>query len=647
MLTLIGLGFAFLTLSIRPKYTANYGFGYTTLLLFYCIGYYNGQSHNTALSPDYFGSTDSKQFLVKISDPPVEKDKSVKIVVTVLQNPHQKVSGKLLLYLEKDSGSLHLKYGDLLNINSKTKRIKANGNPHEFDYKRYLKIHNVHHQAYLKKTQWTKTGESSSFIGRILSIRDYLSNKIDHSVINQKNKKIAKALLLGEKEFLDKDILNAFSSAGAMHVLAVSGLHVGIIMLILQFLLKPLLGLKKGRLFYIILILSGVWGYAIITGLSPSVIRAAIMFSFITVGQQLERDTSLYQSILVAAFLILLFDPYSLFKVGFQLSFLAVIGIITLQPKLYKLFYFKRRPIDYIWQITTVSAAAQIATFPLGLYYFHQFPNLFFISNLFVIPFAGILLMTGFLYFILHPITPVAKFLEHALDYMLSGLNYGVETIEKMPYSIVWGISISALETFIIYFIIIFLAITAINKSKRYFFIGLSSIALLLSLLNFRSIKNERTSSLIIYNIKQDFAIDIFKGSKNHFISTTHLLKNQQKLQFHIQHHWFYKKGAALPNKITYYNSLNNPVISFESFTFLVVNQPFESYVPKTDYVILENINFIPDFIMQRWLENQTTVIIHPNLSDRVAGFIEQKIPEKYLYKISQSGAFILQSKRS
>jgi len=636
------LTFGLLALLVRPKYTTISSFGYVTFALFFTLGYYDGVQHNASKSTIYFGNTKDNIFLVKITDQPVVKSNSIKVIADVVQTDSERTEGTILLYLEKDSNSIGLELHDQLIINTKPKPITVNGNPKEFDYKRYLKIHDIHHQSYLNHLQWQKIKSDNSLIKSIYSVRRYLDLLIDKSAMNPKSQKIAKALLLGEKEYLDKDILNAFSSAGAMHVLAVSGLHVGIVMLILQFILRPLKLAKYGKLLFVLCVLSGVWTYAIITGLSPSVIRAAIMFSFIVIGLELQRQSSIYQSIMVSAFIILLFDPFSLFKVGFQLSFLAVLGIVIFQPKIYKLIYFKWKAADYLWQITSVSFAAQLATFPLGLYYFHQFPNLFMISNLFVIPFAGLILIVGFLYFTLHIIPIIKTILETILDLLLSILNYIAVFIEQIPYSIFWGISISVFQTFLIYLIIILASYSLIKRHKLSAFLAFGSAILFFSLLILESNRIQNSNTFVVYNIKNDFALDIFYGKSNHFICSKTLMSNDQKLQFHIKHHWYYRKGAELQEQYTEYDQLLNPIITMGDYNCLIINKDIKQNLPITDFVILENISYVDRQIIAFWKNKQTKVIIHPNIKSKVSRFIQKEIAPENIYNIRSEGAFVL-----
>ena len=619
------------------------GFSTLFIVIFFLIGVFTSQNNYSIGKPTYFNHQQGHFLLVKIIEPTIEKENSFQCVIKVLQNDSSLSTGKSLIYLKKSNKSAHLRYGDKLIVKNNFNPIRRNKNPYEFDYKRYLKIHDIHHQAYFKDNQWRLHSSSEKSIYSFIHfLRKKLDSWLSESSLSTQNQKVAKALFLGEKEFLDESILKSFSSAGAMHVLAVSGLHVGIIMLILQFVFKPIKKIKGGQMLYTFLVISGVWFYALITGFSPSVIRASLMFSFIVFGMGLQRQNSVYQSIFVSAFIILILDPFSLFKVGFQLSYLAVLGIVFFQPIFYRAVYFKYKIFDYLWQITSVSIAAQLTTFPLGLYYFHQFPNLFLISNIIVIPLAGILLSFGFMYFIMHFITPIRIGLEYVMDLAFSILNNSVAWIEKIPNSILWGISIHWAEVFLIYALIISLALGYIQKLKKYLFFFLAGTLLLL-LIQFGEQKHiSKQFHLTCYNIKNDFALDIFKGPENTFISTESLLQNESKLLFHVKHHWFHNRGNKSPSHKISIDTLSNPLIAINAnHTLYIVNATTNSF-PITSHVILYKTTYIDQEILKSWAEHGTQLILHPDLSYKAAQFCKKTYPENLIFDMREEGAFQL-----
>lgn len=613
---------------------------------FFCLGLYLSESNNSVYNEDYFGKylVSSDKFLAKVIEPPVEKERSIKCQVEIYQNEQFVLTGRSLIYIQKDSAAKQIKYGDILCFQTWFNEIRANGNPHEFDYRRYLGIHNVHHQGYVKSENWQALGnEGNPVFSAVFQLRSYLSDLLAQSNLSKKNLMVANALLLGQKEYLDKDVLRSFSSAGAMHVLAVSGLHVGIVMLLLMFVLSPLKKWRNGKTLFLIITLAGIWSYALITGLSPSVLRASVMFSFIVVGKELQRDTSIYQSILVSAFLLIIIDPLIIFQVGFQLSYLAVIGIVYLQPKISNLFYVKNSLLDKMWQITAVSIAAQLATFPLGLYYFHQFPNFFMISNLIVIPLAFALLIIGLVYFLFHWLPFLSDGLLYLFDLLLTTLNEGVSWIQNLPYSIVWGISVSWYEVLLLYLLIIICVQAFIKKSFRLVFSGSLVLITFLILRFYQASQIESENKLFVYNISDETAIDVFQGSNNIFYASNELYTDEEKMLFHVKHNWFFRTGNEEPSLFVNIDN-GTDYISFGDQVIFRLNESslleLEGKFPMTDIILVESIQYIPENIVKIMAVSDAQIILGSNIGYNLKSFLKSELSGKILHDLKQDGAF-------
>ena len=576
---------------------------------------------------------------IKLVESPEEKVNSVKCYVQVLKVDNQQVVGKSLVYFEKTDEALNLAYGDELLIRASFQEIHANGNPKEFDYARYLRIHDVGSQAYVPAENWVYIGNSGSvFMNRIFGIRDWLDDLLTHSGMSDNNLMVAKALILGKKESLDRETLRTYSSAGAMHVLAVSGLHVGIVMLLLNFLFSPIKRLRSGRYLFLVLVVTGIWFYALITGLSSSVMRAAVMFSFVTIGLEIERETSVYQSIMVSAFLMILIEPLVIFQVGFQLSYLAVLGIVYVQPKIYNLWYIRSKFLDKIWQISSVSIAAQFATFPLGLFYFHQFPNFFMLSNLIVIPLAFAILMTGFFYFFLHWIPYLSEGIAWIFDSLLTILNKGVAFVEQLPHSIYWGFSIEWYEVFLLYAMLLSGTIAFVKRKKRALIMSLSLAIVLMGLNVVEDYQLSHEKHLVIYNVKNELALDIFHGRTNTFYASEQLIKNEDQLLFFVKHNWFYRTGNEFPDK-QHILAQKNEVIKVGKYQLLLLSDA-SGQIPSTDLVVINQVNFIPEYVVKHWKDRKTFVIIGSKVTFGVKKFLCQQLPYHQIYHLNTRGAF-------
>ena len=317
--------------------------------------------------------------------------------------------------------------------------------PDEFNYKRFLAAKGIHFRQFLgKKLQVLPLKPSNELNFAMEHLRHYFAGVIDQYVQRPESKQIALALLLGQKESLGKEVKQAYSATGTQHILAVSGLHVGIIYSIL---LLPLTFFKqKGQLLqksYLILVLGLIWIYALMTGFSPSVVRAVVMFSLVTLGQMRKRKPSIWNILAFSALLLLVLDPAIQTDLGFQLSYLAVAGIVGLQPILLRMWAPSNRVLDYFWQMATVTLAAQLITSPLTLHYFHTFPTYFLVANLLIVPLSYIILCAGVPFLLLAWIPMVGSFLGAIVDFLLFIQNEITYTLQEFPAALWQGIHLS------------------------------------------------------------------------------------------------------------------------------------------------------------------------------------------------------------
>ena len=346
--------------------------------------------------------------------------------------------------------------------------------------------------------------------GSLLSI--YRRNGIQNESFD-----ILAALTLGYKTGMDPEIKRTWADAGAMHVLAVSGLHVGIIYMIMNYLIRFLARFKYGCHLQGILLLLTLWTYALLTGMSPSVMRSATMFSFIVIGKVLKRDGSIYNSLAISAFFLLLIDPFLLFTVGFQFSYLAVVSIVFFQPQFDKLLYIGNPILKKLWQLTTVSLAAQIGTFPLAVYYFHQFPSYFLLSGYVVITMAGMLIYLSALLLILSPIGILSEGLGWILRNLVEGMNFLIVKIQALPGSVIRELSLSQYQLLFTYFLLFSLiALLSFKRKKAVyaFVVILIGIQLPITIRIFQVPKNE----MLVFNSKGHSVIGFVEGSKGLFL---------------------------------------------------------------------------------------------------------------------------------
>ena len=463
-------------------------------------------------------SSEKEYYKAVVLEKPTEKARSFQTVLEI-SNPEKKISGKVIAYFGKDEKVDQLGPGKQIVFSARPEPIRNQGNPYEFDYQGFMQRQGIGHSVYLRSNdyQLLRTTRSTLFIWAE-NFRDRLLSILREHKISGEEYTVVAALTLGYRKELSPVTRDYFASSGAMHVLAVSGLHVGIIYLLFAFLLSPLKRRRYGRMAYTVLVAALIWLYALLSGLSPSVQRAAVMFTFVLIGQNLNRPANIFNSLASSAFLLMLFNPQVIFEVGFQLSYLAVSGIVLFQSVFYNLIEVKNRWLDKLWQLMTVSMAAQLATFPLGLLYFSQFPNYFWLSNFVVIPAATLILGASFSLFLLSSISilaDMAGFIVRQLTYlMLVSLKW----MNSLPYAVVENISITPLQALSLLAAIGFLYWFICSKSVRELRLALLSVMLFFLFAFLQNISLLNQQKMIVYNHPSP-VIQFIHGRSNYIVA--------------------------------------------------------------------------------------------------------------------------------
>ena len=379
-----------------------------------------------------------------------------KYVIDILEIDGNKASGKSLLNIEKDSLKPALKVDDIIISKIDFKDLIHPLNPNQFDYKNYLEKKYIYHQLFTTNNLLLKVNSNThTLFGIAYNIRNFINKKLKAYHFKPDELAIINALLLGQRQDISEEVYTSYTNAGAIHILAVSGLHVGIILIILTFILKPLERFKHGKFIKTFLLVSILWSFALIAGLSASVTRAVTMFSIVTIALNLKRPTNIYNTLAISMFVILLFKPLFLFDVGFQLSYLAVFAIVTIDPFLYKLWKPKYWVTDKFWHTFTITVSAQFGIIPVSLLYFHQFPSLFFVSNLLIIPFLGIILGFGIVIILLAVLNRLPDFVATTYGYIISLMNDFIRWVSHQESFLFKDIPFSLLYVLTSYFLII------------------------------------------------------------------------------------------------------------------------------------------------------------------------------------------------
>ncbi len=424
------------------------------------------------------------------------------------------VSGLAIAYLEKDSVLHTLKYGDVIAFETDIEPVKPPANPEQFDYQRYLFRKGVTHQVYLAKNSYItlSINKKNSLFSLSYNLRDFLLETMVRLGIEGDEYAVAAAILLGYDDELPPELRQNYVTAGSMHVLCVSGLHVGIIFLVFSTMLSFLD--KYGTIFKILkfcILLLIMWAYAFIAGLAPSILRATIMITFIVIGKIIKRNGVIINSIAASAFVILAIEPEDLFNIGFQLSYAAVIGIVVLQRPIYNVFYIKNKIFDKIWELTSVTLAAQFATAPFTIFYFNQFPLYFWLSNLFMTPLSTVVIIGGMIMLLVSFIPYLNLATAWCVKKMIWVMNFGVSMVEGLPFSMIKNLYINELQFLSLIVLFIALCFMARVVNKRPLVLILLSCILLFCVGNI-FVKMERVDNdgFTTYNVRKSTAIAFF-----------------------------------------------------------------------------------------------------------------------------------------
>jgi competence protein ComEC len=556
-------------------------------------------------------------YLARVCSEVKLKNSSVQMHIQLLQRRDslaawQAVEGKILASIELDSLSAQLTYGQGLLFKGELSPIEGAVNPHAFDAQRYYKHKNIHHRIYLKSGYWEQMDELNGgnlLTKTLLSWRSYLLNLFQQQLGPASNEyAVAAALILGDRSSISSDLRNAYADTGATHVLAVSGLHVGLVVMLLSLLLN--IGKRKSRKHWgqTILLLLGIWTFALLTGASPSVLRASTMFSFLTIGDALGRRSSIYNTLAASAFFMLCLQPFALWDLGFQLSYLAVIGIVYLQPKIYKWLYVPNKIGDYIWNLTSVSLAAQLATLPISLLYFHQFPLYFWLSGLIVIPLATIILVVGIATLLFSFIPLLANFLGYLLYGVIFMMNAAIFSIQQLPFAKLESFWLENWEALLCYALIISFIIGFQYKKRGW---NLAALACLL-LLSFSGLMKhwERLGQekIYVYKVYKGSTLDFIKGKKAVTIADT-LHSTPKELQWTNQNNlWAHGIKQAevyklhqdsIRNDFLWVNQMGYGQFGEERFAILpraLASRPLAANEPlQVDWLLLQGNPYLKD----------------------------------------------------
>ncbi|MBQ8221799.1 MAG: ComEC family competence protein [Bacteroidales bacterium] len=492
-----------------------------------------------------------KYYVARLEECPTIKDKSVKVNLELLgivglNDNFISIKPKIISYFEKDEKSFSLKYGDYIAFLVNPKEIEKPPNPEQFDYKDYMYKKGVAYQVYLKSDEWLNLdyNRTNKIYELSYRIRDFLLETMQRLGINGDEYAVASAILLGYDDSLPLDLRQQYVAAGAMHILCVSGLHVGVVFMVFSYILMFLNDRKRIQsVVKQLLLLLLVWFYALLAGLAPSILRSTIMISFVIIGNIINRKGVLLNSLAASAFILLCFKPSNLFDVGFLLSYLAVVGIVVLQKPISKMFYSKYKIVNKIWEITSVTIAAQIATTPFSIYYFHQFPVYFWLSNLFMTPISSVVIIGGMIMLLIFFLPFVNELVAFCVSKMISIMNYGIAWIESLPHSIIKGIYIDDVQ-FVILLIILLMILLVVDLREKKLIIPVMILVSFFLMINVKNImNNNKQKEMVIYSLNNMTAVDFICGREHLLLADSIFFSDNSSFSYNIEN-YLVKKGT-------------------------------------------------------------------------------------------------------
>ena len=469
-----------------------------------------------------------------------EKEKHSSIIVAVrkarIQGKWQQIHGKIQVFFPKSQAS-PVDYGDVLLIQGQPQAVLSPKNPYEFDYQSFLGFSQIYHQHFVIKEEVVVMANKPPSAMQALScrVRNYCKIILTRYIESSEVRAIVLALVLGLQDALDPMLRDAYAGVGTMHVLAVSGLHVGILYGLLRVLLSLLSNIRYARWFSPAISLAALWLYAFVTGLSPSVLRATTMFTLVVIAKIIGRKSSMYNTLASSAFLLLLQDPLLLFSVGFQLSYLAVLGIVYLQPRIYHWLSLKNFWLDKLWLLSSVSLAAQMATIPLSIYYFHQFPTYFLIANWVVVPAASLILCLGVGVLMTSFWAGLSACMAWLLEQVVGTMDQFIFTVWRLPLSVIYPIYWDMPAVLLVYGLLILLLSFFHSKRLPYLVLG-NALSIVFSV---RAIQaqflQESQKKIIFYSINHHSVVALVRGHQSILCVDARFKTKNKKYAYHVQ----------------------------------------------------------------------------------------------------------------
>ena len=570
----LGIGLMFGGYFYRNVYRFRWFFGLGVMCWLFSVGLFLTQRADENTHFQYIG--EQHTYLAKIISPPRERPRSVLVELRLISNidNNESLNNKVLAYLAKDSLALSLEAGERILVNAAFQAPRNFGNPYEFNYPRFLKRKGFSATSFAPAENWQRVDDKPplSLVNLAMKARNRLLSIYQDFGISGNEFGVLAALTLGYREELSQDLRASYAAAGVAHVLAVSGMHVGVIFIVLSFLLGFMDKKRSTRILKAVIIIVFLLFYSFITGLPPSVVRSALMLSLVVVAKTAGQSSNTYNSVFAAAFLMLLYNPYYLFDIGFQMSYLAVLGIVYYTPKFQDLWQTRNKIFKPLWSLLCVSLAAQLVTTPLSLFYFNYFPNYFWISNIIIVPMISWIIYLACGLFIVHQVPYLSDVVVFALTFVLRLTNDIIVFVHQLPHSQLENVWLDGWQLFVISLTIILLTLATVYRHGKSLIAGFALIAILFSAGSYtRYQATTGGNRLLVAAMQEGYGVSFINGA------TSYLLTDNR---------------AAFSRTLSPYmmrNRINQPIL-VDNNTAWVDADGFVSFAGKRILVLSDNI---------------------------------------------------------
>ena len=589
-------------------------FGIATFLAAFLIGVFTFVSNNQTrnkLHYIHFISTQKKNYTATITLKEKLKNTAVnnRYVAQMITLNGKESFGKVLLNIKKDQSIPNLEIGSTLKIEGYFYKNRSPNNPNQFDYGSYLENRQIYGQFYTSASDIKLNSVVEKRIAYYASLwRNRIIKNLEKNHFHKSELSVVIALLLGQQQDISPEVVKDYQYAGAVHVLSVSGLHVGFILLFITYLLKPFPNTRTGSILKLIIVITFLWAFGILAGLAPSVVRSVTMFSFVAVGMFLRRSINIYNTLAVSALLILLFQPSFLFDVGFQLSYVALYFIVWLQPFLASAWNPKYIILRQFWEIITVSFAAQIGTLPMSIYYFHQFPGLFFVTNIVILPGMSLILGLGVIVMFLAALDWVWMPLLKSLECCIWALNKIIAWVASFENFVFKDIPLHYFSMWGLYLVIFSSFIWMKKPSYRKFIATLFALIILQIIAIPIKYTNEKAEEFIVFNKQRTSIFTERIGDKVTVFTSKNLENNANSnlvlKSYLVANYCAIQKKKTIPNLLYFKNKKILVIDSSGAYLekerpdiLLLINSPkinldrvFENWKPQK--VVVDASNF-------------------------------------------------------